>query len=536
MSDSERRNFLGGFWITSVATLGGRVLGLVRDIATASLLGLGEGGVMDAFVVAFRMPNLFRRVLGEGALATSYLPVLTAELERNRRSAWQLVSVLMTVLAVLLAALVILGELLCAAAWWWLGEVHGVRLLAGLSAALLPYLLLVCLSVQISTTLQALGHFRWPAIAPLLLNVCWLVAAWWVAPRFSPDKVAQAYVLAAAVVLSGGLQIAIQLPTLLALGFRFDFDWSSARRGIAEIGRAMAPMVLGLAVTQLNTVLDSFIAWGLAAVPGEPTAIAWLGGAVDYPMRAGAAAAIYYGERFYQFPVGILGLALATVIYPRLSRHAARGERDLVAADLTSGLRLIWFLTIPASVGLMLLAEPLAKVLFERGQFTAADTARAARVIGCYASGVWAYCAIPVVVRGYYALADRATPVRVGMATVALDLALNLTLIWPLAEAGLAVATSVAAAMQVAWLVTLFSRRHARLNLRDLAGGLGRTCLLAVAMAAAVAAVLVWLPAGPGRLGDVVRIAAAVGVGLGLYLGLARLLRMPELGLLLGRR
>lgn len=535
MSHSERRHLLGGFWVTSLATLGGRVLGLARDSATASLLGLGEGGVMDAFVVAFRIPNLFRRILGEGALATSYLPVVAVELERDRRSAWQLVSVLLTTLTILLAGLVIVGELLCAAAWLWLNDKQGVQLLAGLSAALLPYLLLICPSAQISTTLQALGHFRWPALAPLLLNVCWLTAAWLIAPRVSPDKATQAYVIAGAVLVSGVLQVAVQLPALLALGFQFDYDWASARAGMLTIVRSMGPMVFGLAVTQLNTLLDSFIAWGLAAAPGEPTAISWLGGAVDYPLRSGAAAAIYYGERFYQFPVGIIGLALATVIYPRLSRHAARGDHDQLAADLTSSLRLMWFLTIPASAGLVLLAEPIAKVLFQHGQFTPYDTARAARVIACYASGVWAYCAIPVLVRGYYALADRARPVQVGLAIVGLNLLLNLTLVWPLAEAGLAVSTSVAAALQVVWLSVLFSLRHARLDWRDLAHGVAQTGLLTLAMAGTVMALLSWLPTG-SWLVEIMRIGAAVAVGIGLFLLLARLLRMPELGLLFGRR
>lgn len=250
----------------------------------------------------------------------------------------------------------------------------------------------------------------------------------------------------------------------------------------------MGPMVLGLAVTQLNTLLDSFIAWGLAATTGEPLAIAWLGGTVELPnaQRSGRRdlyrrAVLSVSGRHLGYGAGHCDLStFKPARRPRAKRVRCR--------RFAARLRLIWLLTIPASVGLILLAEPLAKVLFERGQFTAADTARAARVIACYASGVWAYCAIPVLVRGYYALADRATPVRLGMATVALNLLLNLTLVWPLAEAGLAVSTSVAAAAQVLGLVALFSRRHARLDWSDLWGGVWRSGLLTLVMAAAVMA------------------------------------------------
>src|SRR5262249_6102950 len=152
------------------------------------------------------------------------------------------------------------------------------------------------------------------------LNVCWLAAAWGVAPWFAPDKVAQAYAIAAAIVISGALQAAVQLPALWKLGFRFDFDFRAATGTVIEIARSMLTVALGLAVTQLNTLLDSLIAWGLAGDPGQT--VAWLGGHLRYPLETGAAAAIYYGERFYQLPVGLLGITIATVIYPLLARHA----------------------------------------------------------------------------------------------------------------------------------------------------------------------------------------------------------------------
>jgi len=241
-----------------------------------------------------------------------------------------------------LGTLVLVGEAACAAIVWFVSDDAATLQLVGLTAALLPYMVFICLAAQASATLHALLHFRWPALAPVLLNVFWLAAVWFIAPRFAPDKLAQAYVIAAAILLSGVLQFAVQLPALWALGFRFDFNWRAAREPVRQIGRTMLPVTLGLAITQLNTLTDSLIAWGLSAPRGTSETIPWLGHAVSYPMKSGAAAAVYYGERFYQLPVGLLGVAIATVIFPLLSRHAARGDRAQVGQDLGVGLRLVW--------------------------------------------------------------------------------------------------------------------------------------------------------------------------------------------------
>ena len=321
------------FWTTSLGTLASRVLGLVRDMATAALLGLGEGGVMDALVVAFRVPNLLRRIFGEGALAASFLPVFSQQFEIEPRRGWQLLSVLLAWLAVVLSAVVVLGEAVCAAIWWR-GGAEGAGPLVGLTAVMLPYLVFICLAAQVSAALQARFEFRVPALAPLTLNVCWLAAVWFVAPSLEPDKVAQAYWIAAAILASGVLQLVVQVPALVRLGFRWSYDWSASRTAFWQVVRAMAPITLGLAVTQLNTLTDSLIAWGLSAAPGAGQTIPWLPGEIAYPLETGAAAAIYYGERFYQLPVGLLGIAVATVIYPRVSamRLAATCRRSPVTS------------------------------------------------------------------------------------------------------------------------------------------------------------------------------------------------------------
>jgi putative peptidoglycan lipid II flippase len=538
MAGGDMKHLWGGFWATSLGTLASRVLGLARDMATAALLGLGEGGVMDALVVAFRVPNLFRRIFGEGALAASFLPVFSAVHQRDPRQAWQLVSALFTLLTLGLGSLVLAGEVACAAILWAVRRDDAATWqLIGLTAALLPYMVLICLAAQASATLQALLRFRAAAVAPMLLNVLWLAAVWLVAPWFATDKLAQAYVIAAAILLSGVLQFGVQLPALWGLGFRFDVNWSATRESVWKIGRTMLPITLGLAVTQLNTLMDSLIAWGLSAPRGASQTIAWLGDAAPYPMESGAAAAVYYGERFYQLPVGILGVAIATVIYPLLSRHAARGDRDRVGRDLSLGLRLVWFTALPAGVGIMLVAQPLTRVLFERGAFTSDDAARAARMIAGYASGVWAYCAIPVLVRGYYAVGDALTPARVGLVAVAANLALNLTLIWPFAELGLAVSTSIAAGLQVVLLTVGFSRRASRLAWSELMSTVIRSALAVAVMSLAVLAVDHFFPpaADASRTRQAIQLALAIALGATTYAGTARLLRMSELRLLLRR-
>ena len=273
-----------------------------------------------------------------------------------------------------------------------------------------------------------------------------------------------------AILVAGVLQLGVQAPVLRRFGFRFDYQPAAVRRPMRQIGRALAPMLVGLAVTQINTFLDSLIAWGLARPVDGPERISWLGDAVHYPMQQGAAAAIYYGERLYHFPLGVLGLAVAAAIFPLLSRHAARNDRRMLGVDLTLGPA-AGRLPGRAGRGRTGAFGPIRwrRLLFEHGQFTAEDTVRTARMIACYGLGVWAFCALPVVIRGFYALGDTATPVRTAAVIVALNLTLNLTLIWPLAEAGLAVATSISAGVQVFVLMVLFSRGKGPLDWSTLA-------------------------------------------------------------------
>lgn len=532
MDGSHERHFLRGVGLTSLGTLVSRVLGLLRDIVTAGLLGLGQGGVMDSLVVALRIPNFSRRVLGEGALATSFLPIFAREHERQPDVAWRALSALLSALAAVTVGLVLVGELTCLA-WWRLSGADESHLV-GLTAAMLPYLVFICLSAQLGAALQGVGQFRMPALAPALLNICWLAAAWFVAPWFAGDKVAQAYVIAGAVLVAGLLQCAVLLPPLYRAGFRFQFDPRAAWPALRQTLTAMLPIALGLAVTQINTLVDTLLAVALAGAPGERLSLGWFGN-IPYPLETGAAAAIYYGERFYQLPVGLLGLAIATVIYPTLARHAARGDRARIGVDLTLGLRWVLFASIPAGVGLMLVAEPLMKILFVRGAFTEHDASRAAAMIACYASAAWAYCALPILARGFYSLEDRITPLRVGIVAVATDIAASLVLIGPFAERGLALSTAVAAVVQVALLAGLLTKL-VPLKSSELRGSLARILTATTAMALVVHTGLgLMLTDELSRLGTLLTTSLLIFAGAAVYLLVGRLLGSSELRLFAGR-
>ena len=522
-----------GLRIVASSTLVSRLLGMFREMASGWLFGLGP--VWDAFTFAFMIPNLARRLFGEGALSATFLPVFARQLESDpdpgRPSAWQLASAVLTYLAAGLAALVLAGEVVL----WGLSRLlagHAdTHLLLGLTAVMLPYTLLICLAAQVTAVLHALGHFTWPALVPVVLNVCWIASIWLVDPWFEPDRIAQAYALAACIVIAGVLQLVLQLPTLHRLGFRFDRRWQTVRPAVREIAWAMLPVTLGLSITQINTALDRLLAWTLTQ-PADGSG-GWLAAAGRaFPLQPGAVSALSYAERMYQFPLGVFGVALGTVLFPLLARHAARGEFDRVRDDLSLGLRLVIVIGLPASAGLALVAEPLTRVLFQHGQFDAADTARTAAVLVAYSAGVWAYCGIPVLYRGFYAVGERRIPVILGMSAVVLDLTMNLSLIWPLAERGLAVSTAISASVQVVCLAWLIQKRIGRLDWKRLAATAGKAVVATAAMGAVCLAGLRYIPAGPGTLRAGVALVVPITAAVFAYFAVARVLGIEELSLL----
>ena len=478
---ANRRRLLSSLRLISGLTIASRVLGLVRDLGMATLFG--NGPVMDAFSVAFRIPNILRRLFGEGALTAAFLPVFVRELEHSgRESAWRLAGALLTLLAVVLAALVLVGEISLLTLGALIPMSTETKLLIDLSAILLPYVLLICLTAQVSAIMHALNHFTWPAVVPILLNLAWLGGIWFVAPAFA-DPRDQIRVIAASIVAGGVLQLLVPLPWLFRLGFccRLPRPFAALTaptrsRALREIIDSMLPVLLGLSIIQLNTVLDALIAWGFAAPEsGSPP-----GSSFRYPIESGSAAALYLGQRMYQFPMGVFGIALGTVLFPLLSRHAQRGRLDLVRLDLVLGLRLVALVGIPGSVGLALLSGLLADTLFRHGSFDAHDARQTSAMIAAYGVGVWAYCGLLILNRACYAVGEQSLPIRTGLVAVAGNLLLNLTLIWFVGGVGLAIATAIVAGLQCIALAVMIQQKIGRVDQAKL---ISSTCRILAATA-----------------------------------------------------
>jgi putative peptidoglycan lipid II flippase len=517
--------------LVSLLTLASRLLGLVRDIAMAALFG--NGMILDAFSVAFRIPNMARRLFGEGALTAAFLPAFVREVEaEGKGSAWRLTSAVFTVLATVLCGLVLVGELLLWAVSYWVDTGAEAELLIGLTAVMLPYLVFICLAALLSAMLQALGHFTWPALLPVLMNVVWLTGIW-AAHSWQELPTARIHTIAWFVLVAGVVQLIALSPVVRGFGFRFAFDWESTQEKVRHIGRGMLPILIGLSVTQFNTLADSLIAWGLA----EPDATLGLTGSSEtipgWALATGTASALYFGQRLYQFPLGVFGVALGTVLFPRFSRHAEQGRHDELRDDLLLGLKLVLAIGIPASVGLVLLAEPLTTLLFQRGAFDVSDTTRTAEMIAAYGIGVWAYCGLLIVHRVYYAVGDRLTPLRVGLIAVVVNLGLNFALIQPFGGRGLALATSFTAMLQILTVVALLQSRVGRLDWQALLSCVLRVGLASVCMAATCLATLSLIGNEAQRGERLMRVALPVVASIVVYALAARLLGIREVGVLI---
>ncbi|HXY35806.1 MAG TPA: murein biosynthesis integral membrane protein MurJ, partial [Planctomycetaceae bacterium] len=489
------------------------------------------GPLMDAFSVAFRVPGLARGMFGEGALTAAFLPAFLQERTHHGAEAgWRLASGVLTVLAVGLTALVLLGELLILLLW--LGSAPGsdLHVLLGLTAVLLPYLILVCVVAQLSAVMYGLNHFLWPSLEPVLLNVIWIASLWFWIP-FIESPTAKIYAVAAAIVASGFFQLAAPMRTLHRLGFRYRSNWRAAGGRLGEIGRAMLAVTIGLSVTQLNSLLDGLAAWGFTR-PESAGTIPWLPGGLAYPLDPGTASALYFGARVYQFPLGVFGVALGTVLFPILSQHAAEYRMDKLREDLVRGLKLVLFISVPASAGLVVLARPLTILLFQHGSFddeAVRQTTDMVRMFGC---AVWAYCALLIVHRGFYAVGDRRSPLNMSLVGMAINLSLDVTLIWPLGGGGLALATAVSSIVQCGLVLWLFELRVGRLEWRGLRQSCAQIAVATTAMTIVCLLVAMFFPPGPTWSPRLLSVGAPVAASLAVYFGIARAFGMHEIALL----
>jgi len=517
----------------TLLTFASRVTGLLRDATLARAFGVGP--LMDAFSLAFMLPNLFRRLFGEGALSAAFLPVY-AELDRDDPERASRVATLVIGLAALVLGVVaMLGSATLMLLSLWVD--HG-RFALRLMALLLPYMPLVCITALLGAMLQVRGRFGPTAAAPLILNLAMVVAV--VAAPLLPSLVgtrggaSHIVVVGGAVLVAGVLQVLWSWSVLHRAGVRWQRPTADARQPFRRIITQVAPMVLGLGILQVNTFVDALIAsW--------PTLIGPTILGITYPLREGALATVGFAQRLYEFPLGVFGIAISTAIFPLLARHAQ--SKDDFAAILRRGLRLTVFIALPASVGLILVREPLVATILQGGDFGIDDTRRVAWVLAGYAPAIWAYSLNHLLTRASYARGNSRDPVRIAVAMVGLNFVLNITLIWPLAEAGLAWSTAICAIIQSGLLLRLISRDGSKPVDASVRRSWFRTVAATIAMAVAVLftdllihTFATSMMTSPTWSAQALRLALLVAVGGVVVAAVARRWRMPELIWVLGRR
>ncbi len=515
---SERPSLLRSAGSISLATAMSRVLGLVREQVQSYYFGAGF--VTDAFLAAFRIPNLLRDLFAEGALSSAFVPTFTAIKEREGPEAsWRLANRLFTLLAVILSV-VTLGIVLFAP---WIMRVYAagftpekLELAVTMTRILAPFLLAVAVAAVAMGILNTYGRFFVPALAPALLNVAAISSVVGLSPVLFHFGWPAGLSLAIGAMIGGVLQFGVQIPAMRTLGFRFRVDWAPRDPGLVRIAWLMLPAVLGQAATQINFLVDTWLASRYGNGP-----ITWLSLAF----------------RLIQLPIGLFGVAIGMANLARVSRDAAAGDHAGLRANLSGALRAVALLALPATAGLVALREPIIQVIFEHGKFDHVSTTNTAAALLCYALGLYAYAVTKIQVPTFYALGHTRMPVVASTSAVAAKLAANAVFVFALPRfginpfLGLALSTSVAAWTNfgiLAW------------GLRKRAGSIAGHGVLRATLAMACVSIvtgfccgvthaaLAQFAPGGGLAGEIGRLAIAMGVGIATTAGGALALRVPE--------
>jgi putative peptidoglycan lipid II flippase len=500
--------------VVATATVLSRILGLVREIVIAAVFG--AGALASAYASAFTLPNLFRRLLGEGALTAAFVPTLTHELElRQRSAAFALVSkvaswLLMVTIGVVAAAMIVMANaeaLLRGAGGLGLEPDTVGRLVLGadLAVILFPYMIFVCLAAAFSAACQVLGRFSEPALSPVWLNLTIIgslaLGAWW-----AWGDEARMNLLCGGVLVGGFLQMAVPAGVLWAEGWRPRFDLRTDDR-VREIGRLMAPTILGSAIYLINISVSRLI--GLS-------------------LNESAVQVLNLATRVMELPIGVFAAAIATVVFPLIARHAAKQDWAALARDYHKGLRLVMLINVPAAVGLALLSEPITRLLFQRAAFTAADTAEMTPVLAVYALGLPFLSFTTVALRGFYSLKDTATPVKAAALSFAVNLVLSIVLMRSLSTVGLALASNLAVLAQALFLQVELARRLPGLGFAPLLPNLGKIVVASALMSGVVwggARLVATLPVG-ARLQDLAVVGVLIPAACAVYGALLWVMRI----------
>ena len=515
----DNRRVLRSAMLIGAFTSLSRFLGMIRDLLTAGVFGTSLP--MSAFVVAFRIPNLFRRLFGEGALSSAFVPVfMETRKQEGDEQAWRLASRVLSLASVLLLVLTAAGCLFAGALISDAVEGSQRAMILPLTQIMLPYMIFICLAALCAAILNSFHHFTIPALSPSLMNLTWIFSVLVICPLMGDTLEEKIYGLAWGVLLSGLIQFAMQIPVLRrqhGFHFRFTLVWNDPR--VWRVFTLMGPATLGLAVTQINVMINSLMA-------------AWIG--------PWAPAALFFSERLLYFPQGILATAMSTVLLPVFASCAADKRSGDLLRTMNHSLRLLMFIMIPASIGLLALARPIVQMLFEWGTFNEQSTDLTTIALQCYAPGLLVFSLSKVFVPAFYAHQDTRTPVKVGLACVALNLVLNVVFIFTLPtyvkHAGLAAATVIAEAFNGFMLGWLVHRRLGSPGWAHMFRCAGKALLAAVIMGVFIMVTLPHVQALVATLLPVTKLVQIVSVlvviagAMVVYGAMAFLLRCPECG------
>ena len=508
------RPLAGSAAVIGLATMTSRILGLGRNLVLASLFGASNA--MDAYVVAFRIPNLMRDLFAEGVMSAAFVPTFTQRLTtEGRDAAWrlgtQLINALVIVTGVLVLTAVIFAEPLIRLFARDFADVPGkLELTVNLTRVMLPFLTLVAVAAACMGMLNSLRRFFIPALSPAMMNVSVILSGVLLVPLMPGAGLERIMAIAFGVVLGGVGQIAIQYWALRKEGFRYRFMLDPADPGLRKVLGLMGPGTVAGAALQINQVVTTILATsqGIGAV-------SWL----------------TYAFQIMYLPIGVLGVSIATAAIPALSRQAALGQSLEMRRTISHSLRLMLMLMVPATVGLIVLAVPIVRLLFERGAFTPADTQATALALTYYVPGMLGYSVVRLAVPSFYALGTSGTPAVVSGGTVALNIVLNLVLVRVMGYQGLALGNAIAALSNGALLLVLLRRRLDGLDGARIADSFARISVAAVVMGAAVWQANLWFTAlwtDTGLWTQLLIVGSDLGVGLAVLGAVARLLGLAE--------
>jgi putative peptidoglycan lipid II flippase len=500
--------------LIGLATMTSRILGLVREQVLAFLFGAGNE--MDAFNVAFRIPNLFRDLFAEGALSAAFVPAFTRRLTLGgRNQAWRLGNYVVNALLAITLALVVLGVVFARPLVMLFASDYAVvpgkiDLTVDLARVIFPFLTLVALAAACMGMLNSLQRFFLPALSPVMFNVATIACAVALVPAMPLLHLPRIMAIAIGALIGGVGQVALQWPALGREGFRYRPALDLRDEGLHQVLVLMGPGLVGLAAVQINLFVNTVLATGQGT-----GAVSWLN----------------YAFRLMYMPIGLFGVSIATAALPVLSRQAAQGEVAGMRQTVSSGLRMMLMLNVPATAGLIALAWPIIALLFQHGSFTRADTSATAIALACYAPGLVGYSAVRLAVPAFYALHDSRTPVVVSVATMLLNAALNIALVRVVGYPGLALGTAVASLFNAALLLWLLRAPLDGLDGRRIATSLVKILVASVVMglvAWQANAVLTIMVAGETLVARLIRVSSDIALALVVLVVAARALRISE--------